>query len=105
MKAFSTHGLGAFQSLLCISGQASVLILLIWLAQTIFRNNLAPRLRYAFWFLVTVRLVLPRSPANPLSIFNLACLRPLSNAEAASNQFPLLSLPQEPSGNPVTESR
>jgi beta-lactamase regulating signal transducer with metallopeptidase domain len=52
------------------SCQASVLILLVLLAQWLFRQQLAPRWRHALWLLVVLRLALPWAPASRLSLFN-----------------------------------
>src|SRR3972149_2127933 len=54
------------------SWQASVLVVLVLLAQALFRRWLTPRWRYSLWFLVLLRLVLPAVPEGGLSIFNLA---------------------------------
>lgn len=52
------------------SWQASVVIVLVLLAQWLLRNQLSPRWRHALWLLVVVRLVLPVSIESPLSVFN-----------------------------------
>ncbi len=52
------------------SWQASVLVLLILLAQMVFGKRLAPKWRYALWLLVVVRLLLPVTPASTWSVFN-----------------------------------
>ncbi|MCL4181535.1 MAG: PD40 domain-containing protein [Verrucomicrobia bacterium] len=52
--------------------QASVLVLLVLLAQWLFRARLTPGWRHALWWLVLIRLLLPVVPASPFSIFNLA---------------------------------
>lgn len=54
------------------SWQASVLVVLVLLAQWLFRAHLPPRWRYALWFLVVIRLLLPVMPESSLSIFNYA---------------------------------
>ncbi len=53
-----------------ISWHASVLVLLVLVVQRIFQTRLAPRWRYALWWLVLLRLLLPAVPATPFSIFN-----------------------------------
>ena len=63
-----------------ISVQASVLVLLVLLAQGIFRQQLTARWRCALWMLVIVRLLLPFSPGSAASIFNL--MPPLANHTA-----------------------
>ncbi len=53
------------------SWQASVLVLLILVAQWVFKTRLAPKWRYALWLLVVVRLALPVTPEAPVSIYSL----------------------------------
>jgi len=53
------------------SWQASVVIVLVVLAQWLFRDRLAPRWRHALWLLVVVRLALPWSIGAPVSLFKL----------------------------------
>lgn len=60
-----------------LSLQAGVLVLLVLLAQGIFRRHLTARWRCALWMLVIVRLLLPFSPGSAASIFNL--MPPLAN--------------------------
>ncbi len=45
--------------LLRTSWQAAVLVLLILAAERLFQNRLSPRWRYALWYLVVLRLILP----------------------------------------------
>ncbi len=52
------------------SWQASVLVLLILLAQMMFGKRLTPKWRYALWLLVVVRLLLPVTPSSAWSVFN-----------------------------------
>jgi len=52
------------------SWQASVVLVLVLVAQWVARRQLPPRWRHALWFLVFVRLALPWSPASPMSLFN-----------------------------------
>jgi beta-lactamase regulating signal transducer with metallopeptidase domain len=52
------------------SWQASVLIVLVLLAQWLLRRQLAPRWRHALWLLVVVRLALPWAPESRVSLFN-----------------------------------
>jgi beta-lactamase regulating signal transducer with metallopeptidase domain/protocatechuate 3,4-dioxygenase beta subunit len=54
-----------------ISAQSGVLVLLVLLAQWLFRKQLSPTWRCALWFVVIARLVLPFSPRSAVSIFNL----------------------------------
>lgn len=52
------------------SWQASVLVGLVLLVQTLLRSKLTPRWRSAFWWLVLIRLVMPVVPESPWSLFN-----------------------------------
>ena len=52
------------------SWQAALLVVMVLLAQWVTRRWLAPAWRYRLWLLVVVRLLLPFSPASPLSVFN-----------------------------------
>lgn len=60
----------ALASLWRASWQASVLVPLVLLAQSVFGRRLAPKWRYALWFLVLVRLLLPVTPPSAWSLFN-----------------------------------
>jgi len=51
--------------------QASILILLVLLANWALRRKLSHAWRYALWLLVLVRLACPYLPPSPLSVFNL----------------------------------
>ena len=53
------------------SWQASVLVLLVLIAQSLFRKRISPQWSYALWLLVVVRLMLPISPESSWSLFNL----------------------------------
>lgn len=56
--------------LLKSSARAAVLVLLVLAVQWLFRRKLAPRWRYALWWLVVIRLMLPVSPESAVSVFN-----------------------------------
>lgn len=56
--------------LLNASLQASVLVLLVLLAQGLARQRLTPRWRFALWWLVVLRLLLPFTPQSAFSLFN-----------------------------------
>lgn len=58
------------------SWQAAVLALLVVLCQIVFRKQLAPRWRFALWWIVVLRLLLPVVPPSAWSVFNLAKLVP-----------------------------
>jgi len=71
------------------SWQASVLVVLVLVAQRLFQTRLTPRWRYALWWLVLLRLILPVAPETPFSIFNVVrgraqAPRPASLAEVPS---------------------
>jgi beta-lactamase regulating signal transducer with metallopeptidase domain/uncharacterized GH25 family protein len=50
--------------------QAGVLVLLVLAVQWIFRRQLTHRWRFALWWIVLVRLLLPFSPQSAVSVFN-----------------------------------
>ena len=54
-----------------ISLQACVIVGLILIVQAVLGDRLAPRWRYALWFLLAVRLAIPWAPASSLSVYNL----------------------------------
>src|SRR5512144_1687194 len=54
------------------SWQASVLIVLVLLAQLLFGRWLTARGRAVLWLLVMARLLLPLSPGSAVSLFNVA---------------------------------
>jgi len=56
--------------LLNASLQAALLVPVILLAQWLLRHRLSARWRFALWWLLILRLLLPVSFASPLSIFN-----------------------------------
>lgn len=68
--AFSSAVTRLFAGTWSFSWQAALLAVLVWLAQGLTRKWLSPPWRYRLWLLVVVRLLLPFSPASPLSIFN-----------------------------------
>ena len=53
-----------------MSGQASILILLVLAAQWLCGRRLQPRWRCALWLLVLLRLALPWTVPSPASLFN-----------------------------------
>ncbi len=65
--------------------QASVVIVLVLLAQWIFRRQLSPRWRHALWLLVLIRLALPWTVPSPLSLFNW-CERRLPGLESGGSE-------------------
>jgi beta-lactamase regulating signal transducer with metallopeptidase domain len=70
------------------SWQASVLIVLVLLAQWLLRKQLAPRWCHALWLLVVIRLALPWAPESRVSLFN--WFHMLSPAPSASSQTLIL---------------
>jgi beta-lactamase regulating signal transducer with metallopeptidase domain len=67
-----------------VSWQASLLVLLVLLAQGLMRQRLSPSWRSALWLLVVVRLLLPVTPSSGWSLFNLTGGRVVP-ATSASN--------------------
>ncbi len=65
-----------FISTVQISLQAALIALLVFAAQFLLRKHLFPRWRYALWFLVIARLVMPMLPESPLSWQRLLRLLP-----------------------------
>jgi beta-lactamase regulating signal transducer with metallopeptidase domain len=66
MQGLSTH----LPGLLKMSGQASILILLVLAVQWLCGRRLQPRWRCALWLLVLLRLALPWTIPSPASLFN-----------------------------------
>ncbi len=52
------------------SAQAGALVLLVLLVQWIFRRRLTSRWRFALWWIVLARLLLPVGPQSAVSLFN-----------------------------------
>jgi beta-lactamase regulating signal transducer with metallopeptidase domain len=52
------------------SWQAAVVVVVVLVAQRVFRRWLTPRWRHALWFLVLARLIIPVGPSSSASIFN-----------------------------------
>lgn len=77
-----------FEWLLNRSWQAGVLVLCVLFIQWLARRSLAIRWRFALWWIVLARLVLPFGPASDLSLFN--CFKPLQNAPIVSRASPAL---------------
>ncbi|HUC85021.1 MAG TPA: M56 family metallopeptidase, partial [Candidatus Acidoferrales bacterium] len=71
MPALFTHP----PVLLRLSGEASILIILILTAQWLLGPRLKPRWRSALWILVLLRLALPNSIPSPASLFNVLKIR------------------------------
>ncbi len=80
------------------SGQASVLILVVMAVQGALRSRLSPRWRFALWYLVLARLLLPAFPESAVSIFNLAPTRSIQSMRTIQNQ------PTAPDPTPLTRT-
>lgn len=64
------------------SWQASVLVLIVILAQILLGKRLPPQWRHALWLLVVVRLLMPVTPSSPWSLFNYWNVKPSNILEA-----------------------
>ena len=71
MESLSIHLQPFFDSVLRTTLQASLLICLILLLQTILRNRLGVRWHYCLWLLLLVRMAMPWAPESRVSLFNL----------------------------------
>ncbi|MGA3179790.1 MAG: M56 family metallopeptidase [Verrucomicrobiota bacterium] len=69
-----------------MSGEASVLIVLVLAAQWLLGERLKPRWRYALWLLVLLRLALPWTIPSPASLFNVLKMPGAAQPEAAPVQ-------------------
>ena len=57
--------------LLEISLYSTAIFLIVWLFRTVFSKMLSPRLKYALWFLVVLRLCIPVTLESGLHLFTL----------------------------------
>lgn len=85
------------------SCQASVVVVIVLMAQWLLRKQLTPRWRHALWFLVFIRLALPFSLETPVSLFNwfhpkLPAAGPVKSVEGGPGRA---ASPQEPAETPV----
>jgi beta-lactamase regulating signal transducer with metallopeptidase domain len=69
--SFSQFAETGFRLILVMTSYGSILAILAWLLQAVFRGKLGPGWRHALWFIVLLRLLLPIFPETPFSIFNL----------------------------------
>ncbi|MSU22716.1 MAG: hypothetical protein EXS32_02720 [Opitutus sp.] len=76
MENFNSALLGLTSGLLKVSGQASLLIVLVGLVQWLGRKQLSPRVRYTLWLLVVARLLLLVSLESAFSVFNFTTAAP-----------------------------
>lgn len=82
-----TAGLDTFfEWLLNRSWQAGVLVPCVLLVQWLFRRQLTNRWRFALWWIVLARMVLPFGLESNLSLFN--CFRPLQARVVVSAEAP-----------------
>ncbi len=66
---------------------STALFLIIWLFRTIFSKQLSPRLKYALWFLVVLRLCIPVTLESGLHLFTIdAPTAPTINTAPAAQQ-------------------
>jgi beta-lactamase regulating signal transducer with metallopeptidase domain len=68
--------------------QAGVLVLLVLLVQWLLRRQFTNRWRFALWWLVLLRLLLPFNPSSALSLFNIVHPSVHLPAVAMSRQSP-----------------
>lgn len=79
------------------SWQASVLIVLVLLAQWLLRRQLAPRWRHALWLLVVIRLALPWAPESRVSLFNwFSALSPAPSVSSPALILPAADAAEQP---------
>lgn len=90
--------------------QASVLIVVVLAVQWALRRRLSSRWRYNLWLLVVVRLMLPVTPASPVSVFNLVRVSPKVHAppadvaETAIRDIQILPIPSPATRAPAHAS-
>ncbi len=70
MTAFLHSLEGLTDRLWRVSAQTSLVIVLVLLVQWLAGNRLSPRVRYALWLVVVLRLLLPVSLESSFSLFN-----------------------------------
>jgi beta-lactamase regulating signal transducer with metallopeptidase domain len=81
-------------SLLKMSAQASILILLVLAAQRLCGQRLLPRWRCALWLLVLLRLALPWTIPSPASLFNVLKFPAATrHAPALTGPVPVMDAP------------
>jgi len=97
MNSTSSMAFRFLEGLGRVSAQGAVLILMVLLAQWMFRRWLTPRWRCALWILVVGRLMLPVSVPTRLSVFNFAAAARGSSGAPASSSNPLSAEAPDPS--------
>ena len=97
-----------FNWLVRTSWQAAVLVLIVFLIQSVFRRKLSARWRYALWLLVVFRLLLPAAPQSAVSLFNYAGLENMRGKPSSINASPVSSgvfrVAQVSDGKPAIEA-
>ncbi len=78
---------GLFSWVLGTSAKASILIIGLILIKLLFRDRLGARIHYGLWIIVLISLVLPWTPASPVSIYNLSNSRPLGSIVAPAQEY------------------
>lgn len=78
--------------LLEISIYSTALFLIVWLFRSVFSKLLSPRLKYALWFLVVLRLCLPVTLESGLHLFTL----PAETAQPQMAATPTAALTEQP---------
>jgi beta-lactamase regulating signal transducer with metallopeptidase domain/Tol biopolymer transport system component len=87
MQTFLSSLTALTSLLLRMSLQASLVIVLVLLVQWMGRKHFSPRVRYALWLLVVLRLVLPTSLESSVSVFQHARAATTTIARAAKPDF------------------
>lgn len=82
--------------------QAGVLVVLVLAIQWVFRRQLTARWRFALWWIVLGRLLLPFNPESAVSLFNL--FQPHVRLEAPERPAPV-PLVRQVQSNPVPVNR
>ena len=81
---------------------STALFLIVWLFRTIFTKQLSPRLKYALWFLVVLRLCIPVTLESGLHLFTLdhatapsvASAKPVAQQSTGDVASPEADVPQ-----------
>ena len=90
--------------LLELSVYSTAIFLIVWLFRTVFSKQLSPRLKYALWFLVVLRLCIPVTLESGLHLFTLPAQSTPASATATPanvSAAPQIVLPQD--GEPVLD--
>src|SRR5882762_2025836 len=105
MNLHGAHSLlvNAFGWALNTSMAATVLGLIVWLVQRVFRRQMSPRAFYWLWMLVAARLLMPVVPGSHWSLFNWVRLPTAGNppGEITARSLPRAENPARPQIPPV----